>query len=135
MLKRGLESKNIDPEMVPILKKFFLLPITPHQSCYGHIEEHKNPYLSYIDDETQNKKELEMQKKFKGKILELTERINQKIGSHIVNVSLERVEHGGGPKDYTLRFDIANKEILQDDGEKILDTIWEEFSRYLDQLR
>ena len=135
MLKQSLESKEIDQDIIPILEKFFSLPITPRESCYGHAETNKNPYLSYIDDETKNEKELAIQRLFKEKITELTARINQIIGSEAVSISLEEIDHGGGPKDYTLRFEIIDKKIFQENGKKLLDIIWDEFSKYLDELK
>ena len=132
MLKKSLESKEIDEDIVPILEKFFSLPITPRESCYGHPETNKNPYLSYVDDETHNEQELSIQRLFKEKINELAAKINETIGSEAVSISLEEINHGGGPKDYTLRFEIIDKKIFQENGIKLLDTIWGEFSKYLD---
>ncbi len=135
MLKQSLESKEIDEDMIPILEKFFSLPITPRESCYGHPETHKNPYLSYIDDETQNEQELSIQRLFKEKISELATKINEAIGSVVVSISLKEIDHGGGPKDYTLRFEIVDKKIFQENGKKLLDIIWGEFSKYLSELK
>ncbi len=135
MLRQSLKSKEIDEDVIPILEKFFSLPITPRESCYGHAEEGKSPYLSYVDDETQNEQELSIQRLFKEKITELAARINQKIGSEAVNIVLEKIDHGGGPKDYTLRFEVIDKKILQESGKKFLDVIWEEFSKYLDEIK
>jgi hypothetical protein len=135
MLKQSLESKKIDQEIVPILEKFFSLPITPRESCYGHVETNKSPYLSYVDDESQNKQELSFQRSFREKISELAARINQIIGSEAVSISLEEIDHGGGPKDYTLQFEIIDKKIFQENGKKLLNIIWDEFSEYLDELK
>lgn len=134
MLKQSLKSKEIDENIIPILEKFFSLPITPRESCYGHLETNKNPYLSYVDDETQDEQELGIQRLFKEKISALATRINQIIGSEAISVSLEEVYRGGGPKDYTLRFEIIDKKI-QENGKKLLDIIWGEFSKYLDELK
>ncbi|MBU2564200.1 hypothetical protein KKA23_01310 [Patescibacteria group bacterium] len=135
MLHQSLDSKKIDANIIPILEKFFSLPITPRESCYGHVETNKSPYLSYVDDKTQDDQELSIQRLFKEKISELITRINEKIGSEAVNISLEEVDHGGGPKDYTLRFEIIDKKIFQENGKKLLDIIWSEFSKYLDKLK
>jgi len=135
MLQHSLESKEIDEDIIPILEKFFSLPITPRESCYGHMETNKSPYLSYVDDETKDEHELIIQKSFREKTSELATRINQRIGSEAVNIVLEEIDHGGGPKDYTLRFEIINKKIFQENGKKLLDIIWEEFSKYLDGLK
>jgi len=135
MLRRSLESKEIDKDIIPILEKFLSLPITPRESCYGHVEESKGPYLSYVDDETKNEQELHIQRLFKEKIAELATRINQKIGSEVVRIDMEEVNHGGGPIDYTLRFEIIDEKIFQEFGKKILETIWDEFSKYLDELK
>ena len=135
MLRQSLESKKIDEDIIPILEKFFSLPITPHESCYGHAETDKNPYLSYIDDETQNEHELSIQKSFREKIAELTIKINQRIGSEAVNIVLKEIDYDGGPKDYTLRFEIIDKKIFQENGKKLLDITWDEFSKYLDKLK
>ena len=135
MLKQSLESKEIDEDIIPILEKFFSLPITPRESCYGHMETNKSPYLSYVDDETKDEQELIIQKSFREKTSELATRINQRIGSEAVNIVLEEIDHGRGPKDYTLRFEIIDKKIFQENGKKLLDTIWDEFSKYLDELK
>ncbi|MBT4349248.1 hypothetical protein HOD19_00495 [bacterium] len=135
MLQKSLESEEIDKDIIPILEKFFSLPITPHQSCYGHAETNKEPYLSYVDDETTNESELSIQRNFKEKIIELVARINQQIGSEAVNISLEEVDHKRGPKDYTLRFEIIDKKSFLQNGKKILAIIWDEFSKYLDELK
>ena len=127
MLRQSLESKEIDEDLIPILEKFFSLPITPRESCYGHPEKTKGPYLSYVEDDAQSEREANFQKLFKEKIAELTAKINERIGSEAVNIVLEEVDRGGGPKDYTLRFELIDK--------KFLDIIWEEFSNYLDKLR
>lgn len=135
MLKQSLESKEIDQDIIPILEKFFSLPITPHQSCYGHVETNKSPYLSYVDDETKNEQDLSIQRDFKEKITELAAKINQRIGSEAISISLEEVDRGGGPKDYTLRFEIIDKKIFQEMGKNFLDIIWEEFSKYINELK
>lgn len=135
MLKQSLESKEIDQDIIPILEKFFLLPITPRESCYGHIETNKSPYLSYVDDEMKNEQELGIQRDFKEKITELATKINQRIGSEAISISLKEIDRGGGPKDYTLRFEIIDKKIFQEMGKKFLAIIWEEFSKYLDELK
>lgn len=135
MLQDSLKSPNIDQEIKPILEKFFTLPITPHESCYGHPENLKNPYLSYVDDETINKQDLKFQKLFKEKIKELVKNINKKIGANIVNIKFEEVNHGGkGPRDYVLQFEILDNNFYQSQGKGILDIIWQEFSAYLDKV-
>ncbi len=135
MLKQSLESKEIDRNIIPILEKFFSLPITPRESCYGHVEKGKSPYLSYVNDETKNEQELNIQRLFKDKILELAARINQKIGSEAIKIDLEEINREGGPIDYTLRFKIIDEKIFQEFDKKILETIWDEFSKYLDELK
>lgn len=135
MLKQSLESKEIDEDIIPILEKFFSLPITPRESCYGHVEKLKEPHLSYVEDDAQSEQDKNFQRLFKEKIAELTARINQKIGNEAVNIVLEEIDHGGGPKDYTLRFKIIDKKVFRDFGKKFLDIIWEEFSKYLDEIR
>lgn len=138
MLRQSLESKKIDEDdedIIPILEKFFSLPITPRESCYGHAEESKSPYLSYVEDDVQNERDENFQKLFKEKFVELTTKINNRIGSEAVHVALEEVDHGGGPKDYTLRFEVVDKKIFQENGKKFLDIIWEEFSKYIDELK
>ncbi|MGB2761982.1 MAG: hypothetical protein WBC21_00370 [Minisyncoccales bacterium] len=135
MLRQSLESKEIDEDIIPTLEKFFSLPITPRESCYGHVEKLKEPYFSYIEDDAQSEQDENFQKLFKEKIAELTTRINQKIGSEAVNIVLEEIDRGGGPKDYTLRFKIIDKKNFQKFGKNFFDIIWEEFSRYLDEIR
>jgi hypothetical protein len=121
--------------MRPILKKFFSLPITPTSSCYGHVDTEKNPYLSFVDDEARNESEHNIQKRFKEGIGDLEVQINQAIGSDTVKLSLEEFDHGGGPLEYTLRFEIADKMIFRAEGDKLLSTIWDEFVSYLNDLR
>lgn len=135
MLKQAMESERIDAEILQILNEFFLLPLTPRESCYGHPEKDANPYLSYVEDDVQNKQEENFQRLFKEKISELSKRINEKIGSESVDVSLEEENHGGGPIDYTLYFKIPNKENYKKNGEKILKIIWSEFSNYINELK
>lgn len=135
MLRQSLESKEIDEDIIPTLEKFFSLPITPRESCYGHVEKLKEPYFSYIEDDAQSEQDENFQKLFKEKIAELTTRINQKIGSEAVNIVLEEIDRGGGPKDYTLRFKIIDKKNFQKFGKNFFDIIWEEFSRYLDEIQ
>ncbi|GEM_PF-1293633 len=134
MLQQSLESKEIDKEIIPILKKFFSLPITPCESCYGHTERNKSPYLSYVEDDPRNEQDENFQKLFKERIDELTNKINQRFGSEAVILNLEMVDHGGGPKDYTLRFEVIDKKYFQEKGKELLDIIWEEFSKYLDEI-
>lgn len=135
MLRQSLESKEIDEDMVPILENFFSLPITPRESCYGHAEKLKEPYLSYVEDDAQSEQDESFQRIFKEKTGELTARINQRIGSEAVNIVLEEIDRGGGPKDCTLRFEIIDKKVFQEFGKKLLDIIWEEFSKYLNKIR
>jgi hypothetical protein len=135
MLQKSLKLKEMDKHIIPILKKFFSLPITSRESCYGDIKTNKNPYLSYVDDETRDEQELNIQKSFREKITELATKINQRIGSKAVNIVLEEIDRGGGPKDYTLRFEIIDKKIFQENDKKLLDIIWDEFSKYLDELK
>ncbi len=135
MLQQSLELEEIDKDIIPILEKFFLLPITPRESCYGHAEKLEEPYLSYIEDDARNKQDENFQKLFKEKIAELTAKINQRIESESVNIVLEEIDRGEGPKDYTLRFKIIDIKKFQEFGKKILDIIWEEFSKYLDEIK
>ena len=111
------------------------MPITPRESCYGHAEKLEEPYLSYIEDDARNKQDENFQKLFKEKIAELTAKINQRIESESVNIVLEEIDRGEGPKDYTLRFKIIDIKKFQEFGKKILDIIWEEFSKYLDEIK
>ena len=111
------------------------MPITPRESCYGHAEKLEEPYLSYIEDDARNKQDENFQKLFKEKIAELTAKINQKIESESVNIVLEEIDRGGGPKDYTLRFKIIDIKKFEEFGKKFLDIIWEEFSKYLDEIK
>jgi hypothetical protein len=132
MLKQALGSEEIDKDIIPILEKFFSLPITPTNSCYGHWDG-GIPYLSYVDDETQNEQELGIQKLFREKITELANKINQRIGSEAVSIRLEGERLR--PKEHTLRFDFIDKKIECEMGVHLLDIIWEEFSKYLDELK
>jgi hypothetical protein len=135
MLRQSLKSKEIDKDIISTLEKFFSLPITPCESCYGHTEKLKEPYLSYVEDNAQSEQDENFQKLFKEKITELTAKINQRIGSEAVNIVLEKIDRGGGPKDYTLRFKIIDIKKFQEFGKKLLDIIWEEFSKYLDEIK
>lgn len=135
MLKRSLESEGMDADIIPVIEKFFSLPITPRESCYGHIEELKDPYFSYIEDDVQNEREKNFQKLFKERIAELTAAINKRIGSEAVSLVLEEMDHGGGPKNYTLRFEIIDEKVFQENSKEFLGIIWEEFSIYLDELK
>lgn len=135
MLKQALESNKIDNNLIPILEKFFSLPITPRESCYGHPETNKKPYLSYVNDQTQNEHELKIQSLFKEKISALATRINQKVGSDAVNIALDEVNYGNGPIDYTIRFQIINERDFENNGNDLLIAIWDEFSKCLNELK
>ncbi len=134
MLKRSLESKEIDVDIIPILEKFFSLPITPRESCYGHMETGKEPYLSYVDDEALNEDDLAIQKRFKENVIQLQTKINARIDREAINIILEEIDHKKGPKDYTLQFEIIDKEIFQKNGKELLEIIWDEFSKYISEL-
>lgn len=135
MLKRALASAEIDKDIIPILEKFILLPITPIESCYGHADKDINPYFSYVNDDVSNEKDKNFQKLFKEKISELAKSINENIGEKTVDAVLEEIDHGGGPKDFTLSFKINDKINFQKNGKNILDTIWGEFSKYINNLK
>jgi hypothetical protein len=135
MLRQSLKSKEIDKDIIPILEKFIILPITPRESCYGHAKEIKSPYLSYIEDDVQNESDKKFQKLFREKIAELATRINYRIGSEAIRIDLEEADHGRGPKDYTLRFQIIDNEVPEESVKKIIHIAWDEFSKYIDELR
>lgn len=135
MLRQSLESKEIDEDMIPILEKFIVLPITPRESCYGHAKEFKSPYLSYVEDDVHNESDKKFQKLFREKIVELATRINYRIGSEAIRIDLEEVDHGKGPKDYTLRFQIIDNEGSEENIKKIIHIVWDEFSKYIDEIR
>lgn len=144
MLQASLWSGRIDQELIPFLKKFFLLPITPRESCYGHIkkdnqnktEKVKYPYLSYVEDDTLVEQEKNIQKLFKERLPELNLKINQKIGSEIVQIDMETENFGeSGPKNYTLRFTITDKKYFEEKEQELLSIVWDEFSKYVDDLQ
>jgi len=136
MLKKALESKDLDPEIIPILEKFLSLPITPTQSCYGHIDQNKTPHLSYVEDDTQqNQENISIQKSLRSRLPELNNSINQRLGSEAVKIILEEDDHGGGPKEYTIQFKIIDRESFQKLKDVFLNIIWEEFAKYLDSLK
>lgn len=135
MLKKSLTSEKIDTDLIPILKKFFSLPITPHESCYGHIKERKQPYLSLVDDKAYNEQEKNIQKTFREKIIKLGTRINKKIGTNVIEIVLEETYHESGPKDYTLYFKIKDEKTFQELNRELLVIIWEEFSKYIDEIK
>ena len=135
MLQRSIESKELDPEMIPIIEKFFSLPLTPTESCYGHPEQAKNPYLSYVEDQAKDAHELKQQAQFKNKIAELETKINNQLGSQAVTLTIDETDYGPGHKDYTLKFNITDTQAFQEKGPEYLETIWTEFSNYLDRLK
>lgn len=144
MLQASLDSGRIDQELIPFLKKFFLLPITPRESCYGHIkkdyqtkiEKVKYPYLSYVEDDTLVEQEKNIQKLFKTGLPELNLKINQKIGNDIVKIDMEIENFGeSGPKNYTLRFTITDKKYFEEKEKELLNIVWDEFSKYIDELQ
>ena len=61
MLLEALESKNIDKDIKHILEKFFKLPLTPTESCYGHPEKDKSPNLTYVEDNAQTEQDGHLQ--------------------------------------------------------------------------
>lgn len=144
MLKESLESGQIDQDLIPFLQKFFLLPITPRESCYGHVERDeqgkiervKEPYLGYVEDDIQAEQGKRIQNLFKERLAELNSKINERIGNKIVRIDLEAENFGEmGPKAYTLRFIILDKKLFKEKDHELLNAIWEEFSRYIDKLQ
>ena len=137
MLQKSLESEKIDQDIIPILEKFFSLPITPIESCYGHPKQVQSPYLAYINDNTENNRDKNFQRLFNEQIAELTKKINLKIGNEAVNIFIkeEVVDYKGEKKDYIMRFEIIDKKNFQENGKKILNIIWDEFSKYVDELK
>jgi len=135
MLRQSLGSQEIDKGMIPVLEKFLSLPITPRESCYGQAEESKSPYLSYVEDDVQSERDKNFQRLFREKTTELAARINGRIGGEVVRITMEEADHGGGPKDYTMRFEIIDKKVFQENGDRILGVIWDEFSKYVDELK
>lgn len=135
MLRQSLKSSEIDKELKPFLRNFLELPITPTSSCYGHQEELNNPYFSYVEDSIKTKQDEHFQNSFKEKINELAEKINNLIGKQIVEISFVEEFHGGkGPREYTMKFEILNKQIKQEKFKEIISTIWSECSKYLDEI-
>lgn len=134
MLQASLETREIDEDIVPIIEKFFSLPMTPIESCYGHVAKDNDPYLSYVEDDVADEQARNFQRLFKERINELATRINGEIGDNAVRIFLDEVDHGGGPKDYTLRFEIIDKNLFQEKGNEVLAIIWQKFSDYIDNL-
>lgn len=132
MLRAAMESKEVDQGVIPIIEKFFSMPITPTESCYGHPEEGKTPYFSYSEDDVKSNEDEDFQKSFKEKIAELQVRINNRIGGDVVVVTIETDDYGGGPKNHTVRFQISDKIYFEEHGKQIVDIIWDEFSKYID---
>ena len=136
MLQESLKDEDMDKEMIPFLEKFFSIPITPIESCYGHPEEDREPYLSYIEDEVEAEKDKKLQESFRNRIEELVVEINTEFGDEFVDITLEKVDNGeGGPNNYNLRFKIINKESFKEKGEVPLRIIWEKFSKYVDKIK
>lgn len=134
MLRETLEAGKIDQGLMPILENLFSLPITSCESCYGHPEKGSDPYFSYVEDAPQNEQDERFQRLFKEKITELNITINKRIGRDIVRIFFTEDDHGGGPKEYTFRFKIVDKKSFKENGRKILEIIWSEFSKYLSGL-
>ena len=99
------------------------------------MEESKLPYLSYVEDDAQNEKDKHFQKLFKENLPRWSTRITSRIGSEAMRINLEEIDPGGGPKDYTLRFEIIDGKKFQAAGKVFLAIIWEEFSKYIDGLK
>lgn len=135
MIKDSIKSKDLDPEMVPILEKFFSLPITPIESCYGHADRNKSPYICYIEDPEQDKDQTDIQTSLKSNLSQLRDAINNRVDGNVVEIDLEETDHGRGPKDYTVRFKITDKKIFQELDSNLLSIIWEEFAKYLSDLK
>ncbi len=134
MLKRSIESPEIDQELIPILERFFKLPITPTESCYGHVEKWKKPYLSYVEDELKNSQDENIQKEFSRGVKELTDKINERIGQEVIKILKKFVDYGAGPKEYILSFEVIDKGMWKRLGDRLSEIVWDEFLKYLDSL-
>ena len=134
MLNQVLASGTLDSGTSPIIRRFLSLPLTSTCSCYGHEENGREPFLSYVNDEPKNQKDGNFQKEFRRRLSKLNQRINLRIGGSVVRIFLDKSDYEGGPYEYVLKFNIVDKELLQKLGKKLLDIIWEEFANYLDEL-
>ncbi|MEI6379219.1 MAG: hypothetical protein WCO55_06205 [Candidatus Falkowbacteria bacterium] len=135
MLHRSIESKELDQEMIPIIEKFFTLPLTPTESCYGHPKQAKNPYLTYVEDEVTSEHDSKQQELFKKQIRSLETKINNQLGGQAVTLTMDKTDYGPGHTDHTLKFNITDTQAFQEKGPEYLETIWQEFSNYLDGLK
>jgi hypothetical protein len=136
MLREALQSPEIDEEIIVVLEKFLALPITPQESCYGHPEELKNPYLSYVEGPEHNEKDRIFHQKLKSSISNLSSRINSRMGEEIISINLDEDDYGNdGPSVYTIQFDVIDKAIFKRKGQEILQIVWDEFARFLADLK
>ena len=133
LLMESLEDKNLDPEMIPIMKKFIPLPITPVQSCYGHHDKETVMHLSYVDDDTDDEKEKNFQKSFREKLKELTVSINKKINDTIVKVTYDEDDYGGKHQLCNIVFKIIEPKKFRENDTEYRQIIWNEFSNYVDK--
>ncbi len=136
MLQEALSSAEIDQGLVPFLQHFFELPITPRESCYGHADTGKEPYLSFVlDDIGGNESQLHTQQLFLHKISELETVINARLGDGAVVVVLDKQDHGAGPVDYTVQFKIKDGALYHEMGDGFFYVIWEEFTALVKDLK
>jgi len=136
MLQESLKEEGLDKEMIPFLEKFFSIPLTPVESCYGHPKRDKEPYLSYVEDKVEVEKDKMFQESFRNRVEDLIMEINTELGSEFVDITLKKEDRGeGGPDNYTLRFEITDKENFKERGEEVLKVIWEKFSKYIDETK
>ena len=126
MLAEALRSGNIDPEVRPFLKRFFVLPITPTESCYGHPEKGSMPYISYVQDDVYDEQTNANNTRFLTECeTQLAGRINAHLKNPWVVIHVETESYGSGPQVHTIHFSIDDCEVYEKHGEVILKTIWE----------
>ena len=138
-LDEAIESDFLDKEMIPLLKKFKTLPITPIESCYGHPKRNMRPYLVYLNDATNDQSLINFQDNLINFITNnLEAKINESLQENAVAIDTGRItsyNHSKEPlKGYWVKFNFCNSHLFKKQGKEIIKTVWREFVNCLNSL-
>ncbi len=130
-LQRAVESPEIDQGLIPFLKLFLDIPISPHGSCYGHFDKWgAYPYLSFSLDNVDGQNDgVRKQELFLQGIGTLQSRIDARLGPGAVEVVFEEEDRGvDASNDYTVQFNVKDGALFNAMGDEMFDVVWKEFT-------
>lgn len=130
-LQQAIESAEIDEGLIPFLKLFFDLPISPHGSCYGHFDKWGTvPYLSFLLDNVDGQNDgVRKQELFLQGIHTLQGRIDTRLGAGVIEVVFQEEDRGvDASNDYTVQFNVKDGGLFYEMGDEMFDVVWEEFT-------